>query len=155
MKKDNICRHIWITYFSTIYKTVLRSFNTILVYFENHGSNSEWFYQPTKTKKTLLKALWSIKNWACKIAGCDLLWIDSHTHISLLQTGGRNELLFSSIHCIMLSGSPSWEWFFLATASSPLSSPVLSDMLTKNQHLLEVVKPQEDRAILTEATGAS
>ena len=31
----------------------------------------------------------------------------AYTHIILLHTGGRNELLFSSIHFVMLSGSPS------------------------------------------------
>ena len=86
---------------------------------------------------------------------CSWFYFDSDTHISLLQTGGRNELLFSSIHFTMLSGSPSWGLIFLVTASSPPSSPVLLDMVTKNRDSQKVksLDGLEDDLTLSWADG--
>lgn len=90
------------------------------------GIKKSWETFPIKTSKSLKNN----KSWS------------QSTHIILLQTGGRKKLLLSSIHSVMLSGSPSWGLDFLDKACSPFSSPILFDISTKKSGVWKILKKQ-------------
>lgn len=90
------------------------------------GIKKSWEKFPIKTSKSLKNN----KSWS------------QSTHIILLQTGGRKKLLLSSIHSVMLSGSPSWGLDFLDKACSPFSSPILFDISTKKSGVWKILKKQ-------------